>query len=147
MDKTAFSTVLLHEFKLGRTAKDAATNINVVWGEGTASERTVRCWFQKFRSGDESVEDEERVGRQSLVDHDVLLRAVEEDRRQPLIEDAKKMCVSHTVVAAHLELLGIVKKLGKWVPHDFTEQQQLERFEVSSSLLSRNDAESFPIVL
>uniref|UniRef100_A0A7I4YHZ3 Transcriptional regulator n=1 Tax=Haemonchus contortus TaxID=6289 RepID=A0A7I4YHZ3_HAECO len=57
-------------------------------------------------------------------------RAVEEDRRQPLRKDAKKMGVSHTVVAAHLELLGIVKKLDKWVPHDFTEQQQLKRFEV-----------------
>uniref|UniRef100_A0A7I4YYQ6 HTH_48 domain-containing protein n=1 Tax=Haemonchus contortus TaxID=6289 RepID=A0A7I4YYQ6_HAECO len=113
MDKTAFRTVLLHEFKLGRTTKDAATNIVVVWGEGTASERTVRRWFQKFRSGDGSMEDEERVGRPSLVDHDVLLRAMEEDRRQPLRKNAKKMGISHTVVAAHLELLGIVKKLDK----------------------------------
>ncbi|XGW34206.1 hypothetical protein V3C99_018213 [Haemonchus contortus] len=59
------------------------------------------------------MEDEERVGRPSLVDHDVLLRAMEEDRRQPLRKNAKKMGVSHTVVAAHLELLGIVKKLDK----------------------------------
>uniref|UniRef100_A0A7I4YDJ6 Histone-lysine N-methyltransferase SETMAR n=1 Tax=Haemonchus contortus TaxID=6289 RepID=A0A7I4YDJ6_HAECO len=87
--------------------------------------------------------NEERVGRPSLVDHDVLLRAVEEYRRQPLRKDAKKMGVPHTVVAAYLELLEIVKKLDKWVPHDFTEQQQLKRFEVSSSLLIRNDAEPF----
>ncbi|XGW33907.1 hypothetical protein V3C99_017981 [Haemonchus contortus] len=78
-----------------------------------------------------------------LVDHDVLLRAVEEDRLQPLRKDAKKMGVSHTVVAAHLELLEIVKKLDKWVPHDFMEQQQLKRIEVSGSLLIRNDAEPF----
>ncbi|XGW12410.1 hypothetical protein V3C99_013258 [Haemonchus contortus] len=60
---------------------------------------------------------------------------MEEDRRQPLRKDAKKMGVSHTVVAAHLELLGIVKKLDKWVPQDFTELQQVKRFEVTSSLL------------
>uniref|UniRef100_A0A7I4Y7L4 Histone-lysine N-methyltransferase SETMAR n=1 Tax=Haemonchus contortus TaxID=6289 RepID=A0A7I4Y7L4_HAECO len=89
------------------------------------------------------MEDEERVGRPSFVDHDVLLGAVEEDQRQPLRKDAKKMGVSHTVVAAHLELLGIVKKLDKWVTHDFTEQQQLKRSEVSSSLLIRSDAEPF----
>nr|CDJ87146.1 histone-lysine N-methyltransferase SETMAR [Haemonchus contortus] len=59
------------------------------------------------------MEDEEQIGRPSLVDHDVLLRAMEEDRSQPLRKNAKKMCVSHTVVAAHLELLGIVKKLDK----------------------------------
>nr|CDJ95280.1 histone-lysine N-methyltransferase SETMAR-like [Haemonchus contortus] len=111
MDKTAFRAVLLHEFKLGRTTKDAATNISVVWGEGTASERMVRRWFQKFRSGDGPMEDEGRVGRPSSVDHDVLLRAVEEN--QPSRKGAKKMGVSHTVVAAHLEVLGIVKKLDK----------------------------------
>nr|CDJ97323.1 unnamed protein product [Haemonchus contortus] len=89
------------------------------------------------------MEDEERVGRPSLVDHNVLLRAVEEERRQPLRKSAKKMGVSHTVVAGHLKLLGMVRKLDKWVPDDFTEQQQLKRFEVPSSLLIRNDAEPF----
>ncbi|XGW22108.1 hypothetical protein V3C99_004793 [Haemonchus contortus] len=105
--------VLLHEFKLGRTAKDTATNINVVWAGGTALERTVRRCFQKFRSGDGSLENEERVGRPSLVDHDVLLRAFEEDRRHPLREIEKKMGVSHAVVAAQLKLLEMVKKLDK----------------------------------
>uniref|UniRef100_A0A7I4YIP8 HTH_48 domain-containing protein n=1 Tax=Haemonchus contortus TaxID=6289 RepID=A0A7I4YIP8_HAECO len=115
MNKTAFRTVSLHEFKLGRTAKGAATKINVVWGEGSASERTVHRWFQKFRSGDESVEDEERVGRPSLFDHDVLLRVVGEDRRQPLREIAKKMGV--------LKQLEMVEKLDNRVPHELVEQQ------------------------
>uniref|UniRef100_A0A7I4YV66 Histone-lysine N-methyltransferase SETMAR n=1 Tax=Haemonchus contortus TaxID=6289 RepID=A0A7I4YV66_HAECO len=89
------------------------------------------------------MEIEEQVGRPSLLDHDVLLRAVEEDRRQPLREMAKKMGVSQTVVTAHLNLLGMVKKLDKWVPHDFTEQQQLKCSKVSSSLLRRDDNETF----
>ncbi|KAK6023684.1 hypothetical protein OSTOST_10522, partial [Ostertagia ostertagi] len=84
MDKTAFRTFLLHEFKLGRTATEATTNVNMAWGEGTASERTVRRWFQKFRNGDDSLEDKERAGRPSLVDPEVLMEAVEKDRRQPL---------------------------------------------------------------
>nr|CDJ95057.1 unnamed protein product [Haemonchus contortus] len=69
--------------------------------------------LEKFRSGDGSMEDEERAGRPSLVDQDVLLRVVEEYRRQPLREIAKMMGVSHTVVAAHLKQLGVVKKLDK----------------------------------
>ncbi|VDO38634.1 unnamed protein product [Haemonchus placei] len=69
---------------------------------------------QKFRSGDGSLKDEERVGRPSLVDHYVLLRAVEKDRRQPLREIEKKVGVSHTVVAAHLKLLEMVKKLDNY---------------------------------
>nr|CDJ96145.1 unnamed protein product [Haemonchus contortus] len=70
-------------------------------------------WFQKFRSLDGLLENEERVGRPSSVDHDVLLRAIEEDRRQPLREIEKKVDVFHTVVAAHLKLLEMVKKLDK----------------------------------
>uniref|UniRef100_A0A7I4YLE3 HTH arsR-type domain-containing protein n=1 Tax=Haemonchus contortus TaxID=6289 RepID=A0A7I4YLE3_HAECO len=69
----------------------------------------------KFRSGDESLEDEERVVRPSLVDHDVLLRVVKEDRRQSLRVIAKKMGVSRTVVAAHLKQLRMVRKLDRWV--------------------------------
>ncbi|XGW02072.1 hypothetical protein V3C99_014269, partial [Haemonchus contortus] len=53
---TAFCAVLLHEFKLGRTAKDAAASINVVWGEGTASER-------RFVAGFKSLEVETVTGR------------------------------------------------------------------------------------
>ncbi|XGW34473.1 hypothetical protein V3C99_018404 [Haemonchus contortus] len=116
--------VLLHEFNLGRTAKKSATNISVTWGEETASGRTVCRWFQKLRNGDESLKDEERVGLPSLVDHDVLLRAVEEDRRQPFREIVKKMVVFYTLLAAFLKQLGMVKKLDKWMPHELTKQQQ-----------------------
>ncbi|KAK6020370.1 hypothetical protein OSTOST_13976, partial [Ostertagia ostertagi] len=63
----------------------------MAWGEGTASERTVRRWFQKFGNGDDLLEDKERAGRPSLVDPEVLMKAVEKDRRQPLREIAKNV--------------------------------------------------------
>ncbi|KAK6014847.1 hypothetical protein OSTOST_19761 [Ostertagia ostertagi] len=58
---------------------DAIENVKVVWGEGTALERT-------FITGsrDDSLEDKERAGRSSLVQHDVLLKTVEIDRRKLL---------------------------------------------------------------
>nr|CDJ98531.1 transposase [Haemonchus contortus] len=85
------------------------------------------------RSGDGSLKDEKRVGRPSLVDHDVLLRAVEEDRRQPLREIEKKMGVSHTVVAAHLKLLELVKKLNKIYAEMSEKSEDVEMPPTSSS--------------
>ncbi|KAK6017024.1 hypothetical protein OSTOST_17488 [Ostertagia ostertagi] len=63
------------EFKLGPTATEATTNVNMAWGEGAASERTVRRWFQKFGNETICLEDKERAGRPSLVDPEVLIES------------------------------------------------------------------------
>ena len=47
--------LFLYEFKLGHSAATASRNINSVFGKGSVSERTIRWWFEKFRSGDLSL--------------------------------------------------------------------------------------------
>lgn len=53
--KTAFS--VLPEFKLGYNASQTAFNINRAWG-----------WFERFCSGDESLEDQEGGSSPTLSD-------------------------------------------------------------------------------
>ncbi|KAK6031571.1 hypothetical protein OSTOST_02276 [Ostertagia ostertagi] len=101
-NRTAFSTVLLHEFKLGPTATEATTNVNMAWGEDTASGRAVHRWFQKLGNEDDFLEDKKRAGRPSLVDHEVLTKAVVKERRrlstdqtitaQPYWDQIHEMC-------------------------------------------------------
>ncbi|XP_065674006.1 uncharacterized protein LOC136090956 [Hydra vulgaris] len=79
---TIIRSCLLYEFKLGRNATQAAKNICTAFGEGTVSERTAQKWFQRFSSGDESIEDLPRSGRPLLVDEDELKDAVESDSSQ-----------------------------------------------------------------
>ncbi|KAA6401571.1 MAG: hypothetical protein EZS28_002902 [Streblomastix strix] len=45
-----------------------ANIINEAFGEDTVRKRTVQRWFEKFRSGNESVEDLERSGRPPNID-------------------------------------------------------------------------------
>ena len=59
MRKRDLRLLMLHELKLGYNASETSPNINRALGEGCTSNRTVRKWFQTFRSGDESLEDEE----------------------------------------------------------------------------------------
>ena len=47
------------------------------------------------------------------------------------------------MIVQHLKQIGKVKKLGKWVPHELTENQNNHRFEVSSSLILHNNNEPF----
>ncbi|EZA53796.1 Histone-lysine N-methyltransferase SETMAR [Ooceraea biroi] len=72
MEKKQLRAIFLYEFKLGHKAAEATRNINSAFGQGTANERTMQRWFQKFQNGDESLEDEEGRGRPSIVDNDEL---------------------------------------------------------------------------
>ena len=53
----------LYEFQLGTSASSASCKLCKAFGEGAVSERTARNWFQKFRSGNATLEDEPRAGR------------------------------------------------------------------------------------
>ncbi|KAF2361874.1 Transposase type 1 [Trinorchestia longiramus] len=63
MTKHDLRLLTLHELKLGHNASEASANINRAWGEESTRDWTVRRWFGKFRSGDESLKDEEGRGR------------------------------------------------------------------------------------
>ena len=53
----------VYDFKLGHSAAQATRNISTAFGEGSATESTIRHWFAKFRYGDSDLEGEEgRVG-------------------------------------------------------------------------------------
>ena len=56
---------------------------------------------------------------------------------------AEELGVSSHAVFDGLKRIGKVKKLEKWVPHDFNDRQKLSLFEVCSSLLLRNQNDPF----
>ncbi|XP_045390617.1 histone-lysine N-methyltransferase SETMAR-like [Lemur catta] len=143
LDKKQIRAIFLFEFKMGHKAAETTRNINNAFGPGTAKERTVQWWFKKFCKGDESLEDEERSSRPSEVDNDQLRSVMEADPLTTTQEGAEELKVGHSTVIQHLKHIGKVKKLDKWVPHELTENQRNRRFEVSSSLLVRNNNEPF----
>lgn len=138
MDKMQIRAIFLFQFKCGRNAAETARDMNKAFGQETTKERTVQWWFQKFRAGDESLEDEEGRGRPSALDDDNLKALVEANPRTTVRELAEKLGVSKTTVSDHLNCIGKSKKLDKWVPHLLNEKQKNHRFQVSSGLLLRN---------
>ena len=71
--------IMLYHFEKGYKAAEAFRDLNELFGEGTIGERQVRRWFERFKSGDTSLEDEGGRGRPSDFDDQALLDAVEED--------------------------------------------------------------------
>ena len=57
---------------MGCKAAETTLNINNASGPGTANEHTMQWWFKEFCKGEESLGDEECIGRPSQVDSDQL---------------------------------------------------------------------------
>ena len=71
----------------------------------------------KFRSGDFTLEVEDQTKRPVEFDDKLL----EENPALFVEELAIKLSSNHTAVHHHLQQLGKVPKLGKWVSHELSE--------------------------
>jgi len=54
---------LLYEFKNRVKAIEAALRIRNAFGEDTVSDEVARFWFRRFKTGNETIENEPRQGR------------------------------------------------------------------------------------
>ncbi|XP_065506600.1 histone-lysine N-methyltransferase SETMAR-like [Caloenas nicobarica] len=143
LDKKEMRAIFLFEFKMGHKAAETTRSINEAFGSGTANEHTVQWWFKRFRGGDESLQDEERGGRASECDNDRSRAIIEADPLTTTQEAAAELNADHSTVVQHSKQIGRVRKLDERVPHELTENQKNRRFEVSSSLILRNNKEPF----
>ena len=70
-----------------------------VFGSETANERTVQCWFETFRRGDESLEVEERSGWLLEIDNDQLRATIRSAPLTTTQEVAKERKANHFTVS------------------------------------------------
>ncbi len=94
--------IYLYEFKLGHKATEACTNINSAFGKGTVNVRTVQRWFDKFRSGNTSLKENDGRGRPTSVDNNQLRALVEANPKTTVRELLIELGVSHVTVLSHL---------------------------------------------
>lgn len=62
-----------------RKAAEAARNINRIFAQETISERIAENQFQKFRSGNEGLDDEEDCGWKAAINNKQLKESLEAD--------------------------------------------------------------------
>jgi transposase len=54
-------------FKLGKSAIETHEMLVEVYGDAAVTRKTVYKWSERFRSGSESIDDEDRPGRPSTL--------------------------------------------------------------------------------
>ena len=136
--------IFLYEFKLGRSAQQAAKKkIYSEFGTGMANERTIHRWLVKFRSGDTTLQNESHGHRPTCSD-ELLRNTVEADPWENDRAITDELGIHHTTVSRRLRAIGKVKKLDSLVPHELTPANKNRRLEVCRSLSVRNKREKYP---
>ena len=104
--------LLLHEFRLGHKATDAASNLCSTMSKDVLSIRTAQHWFNRFRNGNLELDDLPRSGRPVEVDMDALKQLIEEDPRLTTRCLAERLGCVHATVETHLKELDKTWKYG-----------------------------------
>ena len=136
-EKLCFRECLHYEFKLGHSAADAHRNLCIVFGSECPNQSTCQRWFNKFKSGDFSLEDQQHPGRFIEMNSAQLLALVNDEPRLSTRELEKILGFSHMTIYNRLIQLGFVQKLGAWIPHQLTDPLRWQPVAICDSLLNR----------
>ncbi|KAJ4441063.1 hypothetical protein ANN_10913 [Periplaneta americana] len=131
------------EQRKGRAA-DIHSQLCEVYGDDAISDGMVRRWVRKFNEGRVSVHDEQRTGRPSLINDD-LMHAVDEkihedeDRRFTISSLSMNLpqmswSVLYKIVTDRLRYR---KLCSRWVPKMLTEEHKTKRASSALSFLTR----------
>ena len=112
IDKSKIRVVYEYEFCRGTNASQTARIINEVFGDNVANERTMRRWFDRFRSGDFSLENQPRGWPATKIDNADLKAVVEEQRfsRGSALAERFNVSNSHYIGPSETDRKG--KKAG-----------------------------------
>ena len=116
-EKVFLRGVLLHYFKMKKTAAESHRILVEVYGEHVLAERTCQKWFARFKSGNFGLEDEECPGQPKKFEDEELEALLDEDCCQTQEELAESLGVTQAAISKRLKAAGYIQKQGNWVPH------------------------------
>ncbi len=130
--------LMLAEFNSGKNATKAAEAICAIYGVNTVRVRAVQYWFERFRLEDFSLADEPRGGRPKVASCDDLEALLVENPTQSSRDLAEQLEVSHQTILRRFHEMGKIQKAGKWIPHELSTQNKLNRLTTCTSLVNRH---------
>jgi len=135
--------------KLGKTFTEIFQMLQQAYGEDCLSHTQCYEWYQHFKSGRTSIEDDPKSGRPSSStgdNHIEKVRSVTRENRRLTIREVSEevgICKSscHTILTDKMKMHRVATK---FVPCLLTEEQKQNRVSVSQELLDRlNTDENF----
>ena len=98
-------------FREGKNAEQAAKKLPDVYGEEALKDRQCRNWFDKFRSEDFPIKDQQRPGRPNEV-NDQIKTIFELDRHVTVQEIEEMLKIPKSTIDRHIQhVLDSLKNL------------------------------------
>ena len=128
--------------ELGDCATKIHDDLKQVFGEHCCSYDTVARWIRQFNDGRDNLKDKARSGRPpTSVNKGSLARAeaiLKEDRSVTIGYLAVELGISvgstHTLLH---DKLGLRKRCSRWIPHQLTPDQKMQRVSICRDLLNQ----------
>lgn len=109
--KQVIYACLLYKFKFGSNASNGYCKICMAFGDDVIKERIAWNWFQKFASGDASLEVIPRSRKPLYLNDEDLRTEIETNLKLICREHASTFNVNEETIRSHLHQLG---KIWKW---------------------------------
>ena len=98
----------------------ASNNLCTAFGEGAVKEKTALNWFQKFCSGNETLEGKHQAPAWLLSLNDDNLKATTESDLWLTCHELWGLMLSVETIRLYLHLLETWWKISRWVPYELT---------------------------
>lgn len=134
---------LLFCFNLKKNAAQSQCLLEEAYGEGILSKTTCNEWFSRFKAGVFNVYGKERSRQPKKFEDEQLEDLLEQGSTQTQQQLAETLNVDRSTVAKRLKELGMVQKLGNWLPHELTERAIANRMTICGILLQRHKRKGF----
>jgi len=95
---------------------------------------TCRRWYQKFRHGDFSLENEPRARRPQKIETDELQALLNIKSSQTEKEHVEQLDITQQAISVRSHM-GKVQKEGRCVPHELSEDNKNRRHDTALTLL------------
>ena len=130
--------------QLGFPPTEIHADLQKVYGNGALKYATVCKWVCRFNDGQESIENDPRVGRpvSVLTEKNVatVKMLIEEDACYTLQEIEELSGIhSSSVLKILRERLRLRKICTRWVPHLLTDKQKRSRVRLASQVIEKSD--------
>jgi len=106
-------------------------------GENAVSYTTCKRWYQKFRQGDFSLEDEPCAEGPQKIETNELQALLDINSAQIEKEFAEQLGVTQQAISVGLHMMEKDQKEGRWVPHELSEDNKNRQRDTILILLSK----------
>jgi len=120
--------------KLGKTFTETHQMLQNAYGDDCLSRTQVYEWFGRFKSGRETLDDDERSGRPrtglSKENIEKVREFIKNNKKSSVKVIEMELGIPQTTAYRILtEVLGLKKVNSRFVPHKLTEDQKVDRIE------------------